>query len=149
MRRIAVIFLLLSIFSVMYASAAFDDITAHRFCGYCGMDRKMYGYSRMLINYGDNSQAGVCSLHCAVIEMDAHKGKAVASLQVADRNTRELIQAEKAFWVIGGSRRGVMTAVAKWAFADRESAAKFIVAYGGSSVSWEAALEAARKDAFP
>jgi nitrous oxide reductase accessory protein NosL len=124
-----------------------DDIATQRSCSHCGMDRKAFGYSRMLIRYADGSKAGVCSLSCAVTEMSANKGKQIAALLVADRNTHELVPAEKAFWTIGGSKRGVMTPRAKWAFATRESAEKFIGAYGGEIVSWEKALAAARKEA--
>ncbi len=44
-----------------------DDIDAHRSCASCGMDRKAYGYSRMLIQYEDGAMVGTCSLHCAVV----------------------------------------------------------------------------------
>lgn len=137
--------ILLLIASAVVASE--DDISRHRSCSYCGMDRKMYGYSRMLIDYEDGTQTGLCSLHCAVTEMNAHKEKRISSLQVADRNSHELIPAEKAIWIIGGSKRGVMTARAKWAFAAKESAEKFVSAYGGKVVSWEAALAAAQAEA--
>lgn len=130
-------------------AAANDDISLQRSCSQCGMDRKMYGYSRMLIRYEDGSQTGVCSLHCAVTGMNAQKGKQVTALLVADRNTRELIPAEKAIWTIGGNKRGVMTPIAKWAFATKESAGKFVSEYGGTIVSWDSALAAARKDVVP
>ena len=130
-------------------AVANDDISLHRSCSQCGMDRKMYGYSRMLIRYEDGSQTGVCSLHCAVTGMKARKGKQATALLVADRNTRELIPAGKAIWTIGGNKRGVMTPLAKWAFATNESAGKFVSAYGGKIVSWDSALTAARKDVEP
>jgi copper chaperone NosL len=126
-----------------------DDIAAQRRCSYCGMDRKAYGFSRMVVQYADGTSRGVCSLHCAVTEMKARQEKKVASLLVADRNSHELIPAEKAFWTIGGSKRGVMTPLAKWAFASKDSAEKFVAAYGGSVVTWDAALAAAGKDAEP
>ncbi|NVO00916.1 MAG: nitrous oxide reductase accessory protein NosL [Geobacteraceae bacterium] len=129
------------------AASAHEDITRRRSCSSCGMDRKMYGYSRMLITYADGGETGVCSLHCAVTEMNTSNGRTVEALQVADRNTHLLIPAEKAFWVIGGKKRGVMTQQAKWAFATKEAAGKFVADYGGTIVPWEKALEAARKDA--
>lgn len=42
-----------------------------------------------------------------------------------------LIDAEKAFWVIGGSKPGVMTKRAKWAFEKKEAADKFMLDNGG------------------
>jgi len=126
-----------------------DDIAGHRDCGQCGMDRKAYGYSRMLIVYGDGSETGVCSLHCAVTELDRQGGKPVASLLAADRDTRRLIDAATAVWVLGGKKRGVMTERAKWAFGTREAAQRFVDTEGGRIVSWEEALAAAREDAAP
>jgi nitrous oxide reductase accessory protein NosL len=131
------------------AVVAGNDIDEHRSCSYCGMDRKVYGYSRMMVIYGNGSRVGVCSLHCAVTEMNEHKGNTVMSLLVADRNSHELIEAEKAFWVMGGSKRGVMTQNPKWAFATKEAAQSFVKSYGGKIVSWDAALMAAREDAKP
>ena len=47
----------------------------------------------------------------------------------------------------GDSKRGVMTARPKWAFAIKEAAMKFIGTFGGSLVSWEQALAAGKEDA--
>src|SRR5512145_2018455 len=84
-----------------------DDIRQHRACSICGMDRKAYGYSRMLIHYRDGDSAGICSLRCAVVELDRKPGREAASLLVADRDTRRLIDAQKATWVVGGRKPGV------------------------------------------
>lgn len=100
--RLFVIFILVMALFGMGNSSAFarDDISEHRECVRCGMDRKAYGFSRMLIVYEDGTSVGVCSLHCAVVELDANKGRTVRSLLVADRKTRLLIDAEKAVWVM-------------------------------------------------
>lgn len=123
-----------------------SDIDDHRDCAYCGMDRKAYGFSRMLVQYEDKTVAGICSLHCAVIELDAHPGRTVKSLLVADRDSRTLIEAEKSFWVMGGKKRGVMTEQPKWAFQSKEAAEVFIGANGGKIVTWPEALAAAREE---
>ncbi len=123
-----------------------SDIDCHRDCVNCGMDRKAYGYSRMLIQYDDGAEVGVCSLHCALIEIDAHKGHRLKALFVADRNTRMLMDAEKAVWVLGGKKGGVMTRRAKWAFGSNDAAENFIKSYGGKIITWDEALAAARED---
>jgi nitrous oxide reductase accessory protein NosL len=122
---------------------AHDDIGEYRECRQCGMDRKAYGYSRMLVVYEDGSRAGVCSLHCAAIEIGEHTDKKVKSLWVADRDTHLLIDAKTAYWVIGGRKRGVMTPIAKWAFADKKAAAAFIKENGGTLATFDVALKAA------
>ncbi|HEY4743871.1 MAG TPA: nitrous oxide reductase accessory protein NosL [Desulfuromonadaceae bacterium] len=128
---------------------AHDDIMAHRECHQCGMDRKVYGYSRMLIVYEGGAEVGVCSLHCAVTEMDGHREKKVTTLLVADRDSHALIPADTASWVIGGRRRGVMTQRPKWAFATIDAARAFVASNGGAIVRWDEALAAAREDALP
>lgn len=126
-----------------------DDIDEFRSCSSCGMDRKAYGYSRMLVTYKDGTRTGLCSLHCAVTDVEAGRGGGAASMMVADRDSRKLLEAEKAFWVMGGRKRGVMTQRAKWAFATLEAAQSFVDSNGGQIVSWEAALLAAREDVAP
>lgn len=138
--------ILLSILLIAAAAAAQDDIDRHRDCAYCGMDRKAYGYSRMLLRYADGTETGVCSLHCAVMDLAANDAKRAATILVADRTTRELIDALTALWVVGGAKRGVMTERPKWAFGARKDADLFIANYGGSVVSWEQALAAARSE---
>lgn len=144
-------FLSILLICVILACTAFalQDIDELRGCCQCGMDRKAYGFSRMLIRYADGSTSGLCSLHCAVLDMQQHRHTTASSILVADRDSHELIAAETAHWVLGGSKRGVMTALAKWAFARPAAAERFVADYGGRLSSWQAALEAARLDTAP
>lgn len=126
--------------------AAETKVEAPDACVHCGMDRTKFGHSRMVVSYTDESSTGTCSLNCVVTDMSKNKGKTVKSFQVADYNTRKLTDAKAAAWVIGGSRKGVMTPVAKWAFADRKDAEAFIKANGGKPASFDEALKAAEKE---
>jgi len=128
-------------------SAATDsDIDTHPDCLHCGMDRKAFGYSRMLVQYEDGTSVGLCSLRCAAVELEANKTRKVKAVLVADRNSRVLIDAEKAVWVVGGRKKGVMTMNPKWAFELKASADAFIKEFGGASVTWPEALAAAKKE---
>jgi nitrous oxide reductase accessory protein NosL len=142
------LFTLFLVFAGLFVTTALaeDDIYSHRQCAECGMDRKAYGYSRMLLVYADGKEVGVCSLHCAVAALDRRKDQPVPALLVADRNTHAMIPAEEAIWVMGGKKRGVMTRQAKWAFQEKSAAESFIKEYGGEIVTWEEALAAARAD---
>ena len=128
------------------ATFAQNDINDHRSCGNCGMDRKAYGFSRMLVQFEDGAVVGTCSLHCAVVELDTNQGRTVKSLLVADRDSRTLVEAEKAIWVLGGEKRGVMTEQPTWAFQSTEGAEAFIKTNGGKIVTWVEALAAAREE---
>ena len=129
-------------------AAAAEDQVAHPSCPYCGMDRTKFAHSRALITYDDGSAVGTCSLHCAAIDMSLKIDKAPVSIQVADYGTRELIDAETASWVIGGSKPGVMTRRAKWAFASKEAADAFSAASGGDIDAFEVAIKAAFEDMY-
>lgn len=128
------------------APSAHADVKKHQDCLHCGMDREKFSHSRMLITYADGASVGVCSIHCTAIELKAGKGKTVTSLQVADLDTKKLVDAEKAFWVIGGDRKGVMTKTPKWAFAKKSSAEAFIKKSGGTLATYKEALALAEKD---
>jgi hypothetical protein len=111
------------------------------------MDRGKFNRSRMIIEFEDGSTLAVCSLHCAAAEL-ASSAKMPVAIRVADYETTELIDAENAVWVLGGSKKGVMTAQPKWAFANRKEAEGFVKEYGGSIVGFDSALKAAYEDMY-
>jgi len=115
-------------------------------CKYCGMDRNKFSHSRMLITYADGSSIGTCSINCTVVDKFANRDKKVGSYQVGDYNSRKLIDAKSAVWVIGGRKSGVMTAVAKWAFSDKKSANAFIKANGGKLATFDDAVKATERE---
>jgi len=123
-----------------------EDVRKHNFCPHCGMDREKYSRSRILITYSDGFSVGVCSIHCAAIELKASKSKVVRSIEVADFQTGKLIPAEKAVWVIGGIGKGVMTSVPKWAFSSLKAARTFIQKNGGTLGTYQEAISRAEKD---
>ena len=129
-----------------FCLAADNKVETPDACVQCGMDRTKFGHSRMIVTYKDGSSAGTCSLNCVVTDMSKNKGKTVKSYQVADYNTRKLTDAKTAAWVIGGTKKGVMTQVAKWAFADKKDADAFIKANGGKPATFDEALKAAEKE---
>ena len=122
------------------AQGSDEDIAKISHCPICGMDRQMFAHSRMLIHYEDGTQFGTCSVHCAALEMAYHPGKIIEMIEVADYWTRHLIDAQKATWVLGGSKMGVMTKTAKWAFADQKEAQRFLDQNGGKIIDFETAM---------
>ena len=132
-------------FSIVFAQ---DDIAKHPACPLCGMDRAKFAHSRVLVEYDDGSTYGACSVHCAVIDMVVNIDKAPQAVMVGDFNTKELIDAEKAVWVIGGKKMGVMTKRAKWAFTDETAAQSFIAEFGGNRAAFEAVIKATFEDMY-
>ncbi len=130
-----------------YAQAT-DDVQQLPACKYCGMDRAKFGHSRMTIEYDDKTVVGLCSLHCAAVDLALHIDKTPLAIRVADHDTRKLVDAEKAVWVLGGSKAGVMTRRAKWAFAERASAEAFVRENGGTLATFDEAMKSAYEDLY-
>ena len=148
MKRMALCFIL-ALFCLVPGSALWaldNDVKEIPSCKYCGMNRETYAHSRMHIDYSDNSKEGLCSLHCASVDLALNLDKAPKTIGVGDYGTKKLINAETAFWVIGGKKPGVMTKNAKWAFAEKADAEKFQKEFGGRIAGFDEALEAAYKD---
>ncbi len=135
--------ILISILIIALSTPVFaeNDISTFKKCKICGMDREKFSFSRVLIEYRDGGREGLCSIQCAAAEI-AGSHKATGAIMVADYNSHELIDAGKAFWVMGGSKQGVMTLLAKWAFGDGSSAEKFIKENGGEPADFDRIMEA-------
>jgi nitrous oxide reductase accessory protein NosL len=125
-----------------------DDVRTYAGCKYCGMNREKFAFSRVLIEYDDGTSVGLCSIRCAAVDLANNLDKAPKSIRVGDYGTRQLVDAEKAFWVIGGSKQGVMTRQAKWAFANKADAEKFVKENGGKLATFDEALKAAYDDMY-
>jgi len=110
------------------------------------MDRGRFDFSRMVIQFNDGTIRAVCSLRCASDELDRNSGKAVKSIEVADFNGKQLIDAEKAFWVVGGKRPGVMARTGKWAFEKKEDGEAFMKTNGGDFATFRETLAAAKEE---
>jgi nitrous oxide reductase accessory protein NosL len=139
---------LLALSGVARADHHLADVKDGPSCKYCGMDRARFASSRMLIEYDDGSKLAACSLHCAAVDLANQIDKAPSAIRVADMGTQALVDAEKAVWVVGGSKPGVMTRRAKWAFSERTAAEAFVKENGGAIVSFEDAVKAAYEDMY-
>ncbi len=124
------------------------DIQDHKTCKYCNMDREKFAHSRMLIEYGDGSSLGACSIHCVAIDLAQAFDKQPKAILVADYTKKDLIDAEKAYWVIGGDKPGVMTKTAKWAFADKQDAEAFVKDHGGKIGTFDDAMKTTYEDMY-
>ena len=117
-------------------------------CQYCGMQKSKFEHSWMVLEHEEGSKAGLCSIHCAAINMALNIDKPVTKATVGDYNTKKQIDADKAYWVIGGNKMGVMTTRAKWAFETKDAADKFIAESGGRPATYEEAVKAAFEDMY-
>ena len=127
-----------------------DDIAKHPKCPYCGMDRKQFHHSRMVVHYGDDVADGTCSLHCSAISLSLNIDRDPKALWVGDNavegDIKPLIEVDKASFLVGSKLPGVMTARSKVAFGTADAAKVAQAANGGDIVDFEQALLAAYTD---
>ncbi|MDP2878599.1 MAG: nitrous oxide reductase accessory protein NosL [Sulfuricella sp.] len=130
--------------------AAENDIEKHPKCPYCGMDRKQYHHSRMLVHYSDDLADGTCSLHCAAISLSLNVDREPKAIYVADNASvaeiKPLVEVDKATFLIGSQIKGVMTKRSKVAYAGEEAAKAAQAANGGELGNFDKALLAAYTD---
>ncbi len=148
-RSLIVFAVILVLFTGTFVFAqAQEDVQKHPSCKYCGMNRQQFAHSRMLIEYDDESTVGTCSIHCAAVDLAINIDKTPKAVRVGDYNSKALIDAEKASWVIGGNKMGVMTKRAKWAFDKKEDAEKFVKENGGETAPFDFVMKAAYEDMY-
>ena len=138
-----VMFFLTGLFAFAEAQ---EDVQKHSSCKYCGMDRQKFAHTRVFIEYDDAATLGTCSIHCAAVDLALNIDKTPKAIQVGDYNSKNLVDAETAFWVMGGSKMGVMTKRAKWAFEKKEDAEKFIKENGGENATFDVVMKGAYED---
>ena len=145
--KIRIIFISIYVFSLILfsgGSAPAQEVS----CIYCGMDKAKFGYSWVVIVHADNTRAELCSIHCASIHLALHTHKTIDAITIGDYVTAKQIDADKAHWVIGGDKLGVMTSRAKWAFETKEAAGKFIKEHGGQPSVFRDVIKAAFEDMY-
>jgi len=118
-----------------------------RFCPTCGMTLPMfYKTNHSATHEGKVRQ--YCSIHCAVHEKELKKMD-LKDIKVVDTNSLKFVDAQTAHYVIGSSKKGTMTMVSKYAFADKTEAEAFAKENGGTVAGFKEAWEAAKKDFSP
>lgn len=127
-----------------------NDLAKLPRCPYCGMDRRQFHHSRMLIHYANDVPDGTCSLHCAAISLALNIDADPKGVWVADNaseaEVKPLLEADRAAFLIGGSAKGVMTARSKVAYGSEATAKAAQAAQGGEISGLEQALLAAYTD---
>ncbi len=123
-----------------------QKFTDHERCDNCGMNRNAWARTR----YEFTTSKGAfytCSIACVVV-MGMKLKEGPRNVRVADYlNPTRVLDAERAFFVVGSTAPGTMTAVSKIAFEEKQAAVAFAARYGGRVVGFKDALEAARLEA--
>jgi len=110
------------------------------------MSRERFSHSRTLVEYDNGTVFGFCSLNCLAVDLALNVGRNTKSLQVGNYFTKKLLEADKAYWVLGGNKRAIMSIRGKWAFESKEEADRFIKESGGQPSDFEKVMQASYED---
>jgi len=116
---------------------------AKMFCSECGMTLPMF-YKTNHAATVDGKVKQYCSIYCIV--EDTKKGSKLTDIKVVDVTTLKFIAADKASYVVGSGKKGTMTMVSKYAFANKADAEAFAKENGGDVVDYAAAYKTAEND---
>lgn len=112
-------------------------------CDNCGMDRNKWARTR----YEFQTSKGTfhtCSIHCVTV-MGMKVKEEPRNVKVAEYLKPEnMLDANKAFFVVGSAAPGTMTQKSKIAFPSKDEAEKFAAKYGGIVTNFEGALSEAK-----
>ncbi|MEA3457015.1 MAG: nitrous oxide reductase accessory protein NosL [Campylobacterota bacterium] len=116
---------------------------AKMFCPECGMTLPMF-YKTNHAATVDGKVKQYCSIHCIV--EDTKKGSKLTDIKVVDVKSLKFIDVNKALYVVGSSKKGTMTMVSKYAFANKVDAEAFAKENGGEVVDYAGAYKSAEAD---
>ncbi|MCW9026869.1 MAG: nitrous oxide reductase accessory protein NosL, partial [Thiovulaceae bacterium] len=112
-----------------------QDGKAKMFCSICGMTLPMfYKTNHAAIHEGHTKQ--YCSLHC-LAEDKIKNGFKAKDIKVVDTKTLKFIDAAKATYVVGSSKKGTMTMKSKYAFLNTQDAQAFAKENGGELMDFD------------
>ena len=127
-----------------------NDIEKYASCPYCGMDRRQFHHSRMLVHYSDDLADGTCSLHCAAISLSLNVDREPKAIYVADNasdaDIKPLVEVGQATFLLGSQLKAVMSRRSKVAYSNVAALQAARTSNGGEPGDFDAALLLAYTD---
>ena len=121
--------------------------SSKEFCNVCGMHLTKFYKTSHVTEFKNGHKEQYCSLHCQAKIHNDFEDK-IKIIEVVDTNSLKLIDAKKAFYVVGSSKKGTMSPVSKYAFSTLEDAQKFKNEFGGEIKTFDEALKIAKDSMF-
>lgn len=112
-------------------------------CPVCGMSIKKYYKTSHATTLENGTHRQYCSIACLAKDKEEY-GIDSNNIKVVNAKTKKLINAKKAFYVIGSKINGTMSKISKIAFKKEEEAQEFIKKNKGKLVSFDEALKKAQ-----
>ncbi len=140
----------------MFQSVPQNDATllqsgeSKQYCPNCAMHLPKFYKTNHAVKFKDGTYRQYCSIHCVVDEMEMgylrDKKNKIAQFLAVDVKSLKMIDAKKAFYVVGSSKPGTMTTNSQYAFANQSDAQNFSKENGGKIVNFDEAYKISLKD---
>ncbi len=112
-------------------------------CPVCGMSIKNFYKTSHTSTLENGTVRQYCSIRCLAKDKEEY-GIDENNIKVIDAKHEKLIDAKKAFYVIGSKVKGTMSMTSKLAFEKELDAKEFMKQYGGKIASFDEALKEAQ-----
>lgn len=139
MRKL-IIWCFVLISAVLFFSAV--QAEEQKWCPLCSMNLKMFWKTSHWLTSSDGKTTGYCSIHCAS-KIYQKRPTDIDQWEVADYDMKTLINAHRAYFLIGSDLPGTMTPVSKLAFASHDVAKNYQKEHGGTIGTLDDALQRA------
>ena len=114
--------------------------SSKEFCNVCGMHLTKYYKTNHVSEFKNGHKEQYCSLHCQAQIHEDYEDK-IKNIEVVDTNSLKLIDAKKAFYVVGSSKEGTMSPISEYAFSTKDEALGFQKEFGGEIHNFEETLK--------
>lgn len=114
------------------------------FCNVCGMHLSKFYKTNHTTEFKNGYKEQYCSIRCQSLIHKDHNEK-IKKIKVVDTNSLKFIDTQKAFYVIGSSKKGTMSSISKYAFNTEGEAKDFQNKFGGKIHNFEETIEIAKK----
>lgn len=116
---------------------------AKTWCPICGMSLKQYYKTSHGAILNDGTAKQYCSMRCLAVDWSVIEPR-IVKIVVTDAKSEKLIDAKKAFYVVGSKVPGTMSMVSKLAFEHEADAKAFAQEHGGNISHFDAAFALAK-----
>lgn len=114
---------------------------AKMYCPTCGMTLPMWYKTNHAATHNGHTKQ-FCSIHC-VTEENVKNNANLKDIKVVDVKSLKFIDVKDAHYVVGSKKKGTMTMVSKYAFANKSDAQAFAKKFGGNVTDFDGAYKAA------
>ena len=123
---------------VWLLAQSYPLVWAEELCPVCGTDLALHSSTKFILTSFKNEETQVCCLYCAAWLIKEQRFKKIDTVEFS---SGEIIDAKRAYFVIGSSVEDPVHSKTRLAFIDKPRAVQFTSRYGGFVKKYKEALE--------